>query len=60
MESVAGDGEVNVYIHISLISTLVGGDRRLGGPQSQSGGYGEEKNLAPNGIRSPPARSSIP
>jgi hypothetical protein len=28
-------------------------DRRLGGPQSRSGHYGEEKNLTPAGNRTP-------
>jgi hypothetical protein len=28
-------------------------DRRLGGPQSESGRCEEEKNLAPDGIRTP-------
>jgi hypothetical protein len=28
-------------------------DRRLDGPQSQSGRFGEEKNVAPAGIKTP-------
>jgi hypothetical protein len=35
-------------------------DRKLGGLQSQSGGRGEEKNLAPTGTRTPTTRPSSP
>jgi hypothetical protein len=60
-------GEKDVQTHIFLTSALAGGewsasrsggkspryplDRRLGGPQSQSGRRGEEKNLDPTGAR---------
>jgi hypothetical protein len=33
-------------------------DRRLGGPHSRSGRFGEEKILDPTGIRTPTPRSS--
>jgi hypothetical protein len=35
-------------------------DRRLGGPQSRSGGHGEEKILDPTETRTPTPRSSSP
>ena len=53
-------GRVEVQLHSSLTSALVGGewptlrpsrsipfDRRLAGPQSCSGRFGEERNLSP-------------
>jgi hypothetical protein len=35
-------------------------DRRLGGPQSQSGRFGEEKILDPTGTQTPTPQSSSP
>jgi hypothetical protein len=35
-------------------------DRRLGGPQSRSGRYGEAKILDPTGTRTPTPRMPIP
>jgi hypothetical protein len=35
-------------------------DRRLGGPQTWSGRFGEEKNLDPTGTRTPTPRSFSP
>jgi hypothetical protein len=35
-------------------------DRRLGGPQSRSGQFGEEKILGPTGTRTPTPQSSSP
>jgi hypothetical protein len=35
-------------------------DRRLGGPQSRSGRFGEEKILDPSGTRTPTTQSSSP
>jgi hypothetical protein len=67
-------GGVDVQIQIFWTSALAGGewlasglesprypmDRRLGGPQSRSGQYGEVKILDPTGTRTPTSQSSSP
>jgi hypothetical protein len=48
------DGSGQLHASTALPPGKAGqGNRRLGGPQSRSGRYGEEKNLVAAGNRSP-------
>jgi hypothetical protein len=63
-------GGVDVWIHIFLTSALAEGecsasrpedmDMSLGGPQSRSGRFEEEKIIYPTGTRTPIPQASSP
>jgi hypothetical protein len=52
--------QVSGQLHAQPLYRRYALDRRLGGPQSRSGQFGEEKILDPTGIRTPTPRSSSP